>query len=160
MLVSDFFPDDRTYYAGIYATHEAFSIAVIGTRNNDNYLFVDEFYNLEDSSIGLIYKALEKCQKYNLFEVKVNNLKTLNEQLCRFGVNCRIGGEEDIEDRIFRVKSMLTDGLLKIPDKRLAESFLDEVKHYNKEIISYRINALALAIHDLTPNWIAWMVSG
>lgn len=157
MFESSFFPDNNTYFAGIYADYNAFSVCVIGTENNVKFIMRDEHYNYDCSSNGLIHKAINNFEKYHLFNIKINENKSLSSYLTNQGYSHEIY-ELEIKEAIYQVKSLLIDGLLKIPDNLLAESFKDELEKFNIDIISHRINALALALSGINPYVLNWWV--
>lgn len=145
------FRDNNTYFAGIYADYNAFSVCVLGTEDNISFIMIDEIYNSEFSSNGLIHKAIKELEnKYNLLSIKINKNLPLNNYLEEHCYSNEIY-ELEISDCIYQVKSMLIDGLLKIPDNQLAESFTDELEKFKIDIVSHRINALAIALSGIDP---------
>lgn len=146
--VSEYFPDVYTCYGGIYADYKGFSCCVIGTKELNSYLLFDEIYDAKSSSLGKIHKAIDKFQKYHMFDIKINKLKTLEEYFDKYGIPYKTI-EFDVFDGIFNINSMLTDGLLRVPNKALAESLSDELRDFDSDITSHRVNALALALSEI-----------
>lgn len=154
-MIYELLPDGETFFqgfycAGIYADYNGYSVCVVGTKDNVDFIMRDEVYNSEFSSDRLIHKTIEELSQYNLLSIKINKNIPLSDYLKNHGFHHEIY-ELEISDYIYKVKSTLIDGLLKIPDKQLAESFKDELEKFNIDVVSHRINALAIALSGIDP---------
>lgn len=137
-----------SYQIGLYADNKGFACALVGLDEDEYMGFEAQIFYDRCSTKEIIKNIMEYQNKYRIGRININPLPSLKSDLEHVGLSVNVVNIE-ITDMIYRISSLITDDILQVK-RELEDTFETDTSTFHPDIVSHRLNALALALADIS----------